>query len=62
MRSPLSKKQRKKRNNIHKPLMDINSEARFVRVGCGGKKTFIIAKNRRRVLPKRNILECNNIW
>ena len=41
--------------------MIINSNTRFVAIGCGRKKRFINAEYRRRILPKRNILKSNNI-
>jgi len=41
--------------------MNINSNTGFVTIGRRRKKTFIITKNRRRIPPKWNILESNNM-
>jgi len=41
--------------------MNINSNTRLVAIGRRRKKTFIVAKNRRRIFPNWNILKSNNI-
>jgi len=41
--------------------MNICCHTRFITVRSRGKKTFIVTKNRRTILPKRNILESHNM-
>jgi len=41
--------------------VNIGCNSRLIAVSCWGKKTFIVAKNRRTVLPERNILKSHNI-
>jgi len=41
--------------------MNINRNTGFVTIGRLRKKTFVIVKNRRRIVPKWNILKSNNM-
>jgi len=41
--------------------VNISCNLRFITVSCGGKKTFIVAKNRRTILPKRKVLKGDNM-
>jgi len=41
--------------------VNINSNTRFLAIGRRRKKTFIIEKKRRRILPKWNSLKSNNM-
>jgi len=41
--------------------MNIGCNSRLIAVNCRGKKTFIVVKNRRTILPKRNMLKSYNM-
>jgi len=41
--------------------VNIGCNPRLITVSCWRKKRFIVAKNRRTVPPKRNILKSHNI-
>jgi len=41
--------------------MNISCDLRLISIICRGKKTLIVAKNRRTILPERNILKSHNM-
>jgi len=41
--------------------MNIGCNSRLIAVSCGREKTLIVAKNRRTVPPKRNVLKSHNM-
>jgi len=41
--------------------MNLGCNLRVITVSCGRKKAFIVAKNRRTVPPKRNVLKSHHM-
>jgi len=55
------KKQRKNQNDTYKSFVNIGCYSRLLAVSCWRTKTLIVAKNRRTILPQRNILKSHNM-